>query len=59
MISFFSILFILIGINAVIMFFSLNSVDSKEQDRQNTASASDDAKIYPIDLLPSKYKKAM
>jgi hypothetical protein len=59
MISFFSILFILIGINAVIMFFSLNSVDSKEQNSQNTVSSADDTKIYPIDLLPSKYKKAM
>ncbi len=57
--TFFSILFILIGINAVIMFFSLHSFDVKERNNQNTVSAPDDAKIYPIDLLPSKYKKAI
>ncbi|MGB5274326.1 MAG: hypothetical protein WBN39_09765 [Flavobacteriaceae bacterium] len=41
------------------MFFSLNSFDSKERNNQDTVSSADDAKIYPMDLLPSKYKKAI
>ncbi len=57
--TFFTILFILIGVNAVVMFFSLNTFDSKERSTQNSITDADDAKIYPIDLLPSKYKKAM
>lgn len=57
--TFFSILFILIGVNAVMMFMNLNDVDGKIKESSNSISETSVTKIYPIDLIPSKYKKAV
>jgi len=59
MMTFFSVFFILIGINAVMMIFSLNGVDVKSRKSDSEASTTSDSKIYPIDLISSKYKKAV
>jgi len=58
MITFFTIFFIIVGINIAMMIFSLNTVG------QNKRPSSDEAKsqtseIFPIELLSSKYKKAV
>ncbi len=57
--TFFGILFILIAANAVFMFFSLNRASEKTVNRSQDTSQSKESDIYPIDLLPSKYKKAV
>ncbi len=57
--TFFSILFILIGANAVFMFFSLNGVSEKAGKTKKEVSKKSDSKIYPINLTSSKYKKAV
>jgi len=59
MISFFSILFIVIGVNAVLMIFSLSGSSQKAKKSSNTISDASPSKIYPIDLISSKYKKAV
>ncbi|WP_273566218.1 hypothetical protein [Maribacter halichondriae] len=59
MITFFGILFILIGINAVLMIFSINGVDQKIKKSTDGDSETSTSKIYPIDLISSKYKKAV
>lgn len=58
MITFFTILFVIIGVNAIMLFISLNSVGRKRKatDARTETSAS---KIYPIDLVSNKYKKAV
>ncbi len=59
MLSFFTILFILLGANAVLMLFSLNGASQKEQKTKEDTSYSSASKVYPIDLTPSKFKKAV
>ncbi len=59
MITFFGILFILIGINAVLMVFSINGVNQKIEKSTDGNSETSNSKIYPIDLISSKYKKAV
>ncbi|MGB5555097.1 MAG: hypothetical protein WBM83_10605 [Flavobacteriaceae bacterium] len=59
MMTFFTILFILIGINAVMMMFSLSGVDQGSKKSVSDTSDAQDSKIYPIDLISSKYKKAV
>ncbi|WP_425236240.1 hypothetical protein [Ulvibacterium sp.] len=59
MITFFTILFVLIGINALMMIFSLSSVGPKTKKSEGNARTSITSKIYPIDSASSKYKKAV
>tara|TARA_R110002167_G_scaffold39214_3_gene121241 strand:+ start:691 stop:870 length:180 start_codon:yes stop_codon:yes gene_type:complete len=59
MMTFFNILFILIGANVVFMFFSLSGVSQKERKIVQENSEESSSKVYPIDLIPSKYKKAV
>ncbi|WP_282161298.1 hypothetical protein [Ulvibacterium marinum] len=59
MITFFTILFVLIGINALMMIFSLSSVGQKTKRSEGNAKTSVTSKIYPIDSASSKYKKAV
>ncbi|NHF57905.1 hypothetical protein FK220_001030 [Flavobacteriaceae bacterium TP-CH-4] len=59
MMTFFTILFILIGANAFFMFFSLSGVSEKAGKTTKGDSNATDSKIYPIDLVSSKYKKAV
>ena len=58
MITFFTILFIIIGVNAVMLFMSLNGVGQKRKSSSRSSETSA-SKIYPIDLISSKYKKAV
>jgi hypothetical protein len=59
MITFFTILFVLIGINALMMIFSLGSVSQGTKKSKGNAKASAASKIYPIDSASSEYKKAV
>lgn len=59
MTSFFSILFIILGVNAVLMIFSLSGTGRKTKKTATGISDSSTSKIYPIDLISSKYKKAV
>ena len=58
MITFFTILFIIIGVNGVMLFISLNGSGQKKKSSADTTETSA-SKIYPIDLISSKYKKAV
>ncbi|MFK5973966.1 MAG: hypothetical protein QM485_11910 [Flavobacteriaceae bacterium] len=59
MTTFFTILFIMIGINAIMMFFSFGSIGQKTKKSTKQITDSSDSKIYPLDLMSSKYKKAV
>lgn len=59
MTTFFTILFILLGINGVIMIFSLNNAKQNVEKPAKNANTSTTSKIYPIDLITSKYTKAV
>lgn len=59
MTSFFTILFILLGANAIFMFFNLNGASQKDSKTKEEASDSSASKVYPIDLVSSKFKKAV
>lgn len=59
MATFFGILFILIGINAILLVFSVNRTGQKVENSAKDISESSTAKVYPLDLLSSKYKKAI
>lgn len=58
MVIFFSIFFSLIAVNAFLLLFSARNSSAGSSD----GNASEDAqstKIYPLDLYPPKYKKAI
>ncbi len=57
--TFFTILFVLIALNAIMMLFSLKNINQKSKSGQGELSNNTDAKIYPIDLANPKYKKAV
>ncbi len=57
--TFFGILFIIIGANAVIMVFSLSGSNQKAKKPSVNQTGVSSAKIYPLDLVSSKYKKAI
>jgi len=59
MTTFFTILFILLGVNGVMMLFSLNSVKQNAKKPSKGVNISTTSKIYPIDLITPKYKKAV
>ncbi|QWX82767.1 hypothetical protein H0I23_09840 [Cellulophaga sp. HaHaR_3_176] len=56
MVTFFSILFILIGINAALLLFSVNR-SSKKQQRTITNMYS--TPTYPLNSIEPKYQKAV
>ena len=58
MITFFTILFIIIGVNGVMLFISLNGTEQKRKSSAGNTETSA-SKIYPIDMISSKYKKAV
>lgn len=59
MITFLTIFLVLIGINAVIMFFSLQRANNKTRNTSPKVSKLSNAIIYPIDLLTQEFKKAV
>ncbi|SFW65537.1 hypothetical protein SAMN05660313_03142 [Cellulophaga fucicola] len=52
---FLNILFILVIINAVLLVFSVNRNTSKEKKTAEQPSA----KVYPLNIITTKYKKAI
>lgn len=59
MMTFFTILLILICVNAAMMLVSLYSVNKKASTTTKNISDSTISKIYPFDLVTSKYNKAV
>ncbi len=59
MMTFFTILLVLIGVNAIMMVFSLNVFDRQAKKKSNHIPKQSVTKIYPLDFVPSKYKKAV
>lgn len=59
MITFFTILFILIGLNAIMMVFSLKGTNQRTKKTTTNVSTASASKIYPLDLVSSEYKKAV
>jgi hypothetical protein len=58
MITFFTILFIIVGVNAVMLFVNFSGIGRKRKSSVGTTETSA-SKIYPLDLITSKYKKAV
>jgi hypothetical protein len=58
MVTFFSIFFVLIAVNAFLLLFSARNSNMGSADN-NASEESHSAKIYPLDLEPSKFKKAI
>ncbi|MFS4493877.1 hypothetical protein [Maribacter sp. 2308TA10-17] len=59
MTTFFTILFIILGVNLVMMFFNLSGTNQKAKKSSSSVSDATISKIHPIDLISSKYKKAV
>lgn len=59
MMTFFTILLILVGANALFMVFSLNSVSSGGKKTEENTSKDVSSKVYPLNSLSSKFKKAV
>ena len=59
MISFFTILLILIGANALFMVFSLSGVSNGRKNSWENTTKSTSSKVYPLHTLSSKFKKAI
>ena len=57
MVTFFSILLGLLGLNAILLTFSVNK--NKSTKTSTSASNVNEPKIYTIDAMASKYKKAI
>lgn len=57
--TFFTIFLILIGLNAVIMLTSMQSVNRKAKKPAQKFTEAPTSIIYPIDLLTTNYKKAV
>jgi len=58
MVTFFSILLVLIGINALLFLVSFNSSPKKKEKPVKNISESTIV-IFPLDLINSKYKKSV
>lgn len=59
MITFLTIFFVLIGLNTLIMVFSLISVNKQARKSFPKVSKSSGSIIYPINLLTTELKKAV
>ena len=58
MVIFFTIFFSLIAVNAFLLLFSARN-SSAGSSEGKASEESQSAKIYPLDLHPSKFKKAI
>jgi len=59
MTTFLTIVLLLVCINAVLMLVSLYSVNKKASTTTKNVSDATISKIYPLDLVTSKYNKAV
>ncbi|PKB43640.1 hypothetical protein AX016_1844 [Cellulophaga sp. RHA19] len=56
---FLNILFILVAINALLLVFSVNRNSSKTKKSISKTTAENTAKVYPLNIISTKYKKAI
>ena len=59
MLSFFTILLILIGANALFMVFSLTGISNGGKKSGKPIAKSGSSKVYPFQNISSKFKKAV
>lgn len=59
MTTFFIILFIVIGVNAAMMFFSLWNSNQKTKENSTSKLGDSPSGVHSIDLASSDYKKAV
>jgi len=59
MTTFLAIFFVLVLFNAALLFFSVASAGQRVNKLRKSFSEQSLTKIYPLDLNPTKYKKAI
>ena len=59
MMTFFTILLVLIGLNVAMLIASLQNANKKLKKPTNISSEDNRSVIYPINLITSNYKKAV
>ncbi|MBU2947120.1 hypothetical protein KO521_10365 [Zobellia uliginosa] len=59
MMTFFTILLILIGANALFMVFSLSGISNDGKKSEGNVPKSTSPKVYPLNNISSKFKKAV
>jgi hypothetical protein len=59
MVTFFSVLLILVGLNAFLLLFSVNSNKKRIEKKDTNITEIVTEKIYPLNILEAKYKKAV
>ncbi|SMC61483.1 hypothetical protein [Cellulophaga tyrosinoxydans] len=59
MLTFFSILLVLVGLNAALLLFSVNSNKKRTQKTNSNIADYSPTKIYPLNIIEAKYKKAV
>lgn len=59
MVTFFSLLLVLLGVNVILLIFSVNRTNGNVRKTKRSISKTQITKIYPIDLAPTNYKKAI
>ncbi|ADV47723.1 hypothetical protein Celal_0379 [Cellulophaga algicola DSM 14237] len=59
MVTFFSVLLILVGLNAFLLLFSVNSNKKRIEKKDINLPEISTENIYPLNILETKYKKAV
>lgn len=59
MLSFFTILLVLVGANALFMVFSLSGIANGSKKSEKNAGTSDTSKIGMVEDLQARFKKAV
>ncbi len=59
MVIFFSLLLVLLGVNAILLIFSVNRINGNARKTKSSIYKTPITKIYPIDLVHTNYKKAI
>jgi len=59
MTTFLTIFFVLVLFNAALLFFSVTNARQRVSKLRKSISDQSLTKIYPLDLNPTKYKKAI
>jgi hypothetical protein len=59
MTTFLTIFFVLVFFNAALLFFSVTNARQRVSKLRKSISDQSLTKIYPLDLNPTKYKKAI
>ena len=59
MVTFFSVLLGLVGLNAILLMFSVNNNKKRINKTNTNSSAFTTTKIYPLNIIEAKYKNAV